>query len=239
MSDTTTLILGGTSGVGLATARLLAASGATVHVAGRGTERLREIAQTDPQLVGHQVDATDRDAVERLARSLGRIDQLILAFSGSEGMGPIATLDLSMLRRAYDAKFWGYLTSIQAVLPHLAPEGSITVLGAVSARAAMAGTAGIGSLNAAVEALVKPLAVELAPIRVNAVSPGVVDTPWWSGFPDGVRREFFAQTAAALPTGRIAGPEDIAEAVVFVARNANMTGTVIEADGGARLVSIG
>jgi NAD(P)-dependent dehydrogenase (short-subunit alcohol dehydrogenase family) len=83
------------------------------------------------------------------------------------------------------------------------------------------------------------LAVELAPIRVNAVSPGVVDTPWWSGMPDEARAAYFAQAEQALPIGRIATAEDVAEAVVLAAVNPNLTGTVIESDGGARLVSLG
>ena len=143
-----------------------------------------------------------------------------------------------MLRRAFDAKFWGHVTTIQAVLPHLAPDGSITLLGAISARTGMPGTAGIAALNGAVEALVKPLAVELAPIRVNGVSPGFVDTPWWSAFPADARAAYFRQAAAVLPARRIATAEDIAEVVAMAAANPNLTGTVIEADGGARLVSL-
>jgi NAD(P)-dependent dehydrogenase (short-subunit alcohol dehydrogenase family) len=144
-----------------------------------------------------------------------------------------------MLRRAFDAKFWAHITTIQAALPHLAADGSITLLGAVTARAGMPGTAGIAAINGAVEALVKPLAVELAPIRVNGVSPGLVDTPWWSGVPDEARQAYFAQAAAQLPTGRVATAEEIADVVVLAATNPNLTGTVIEADGGARLVSVG
>lgn len=85
------------------------------------------------------------------------------------------------MRGAFDAKFWAQLTSAQVALPHLAPDGSITFIGAASARSSIPGTAGLAAVNGAIEAMVKPLAVELAPIRVNAVSPGITDTPWWSG----------------------------------------------------------
>ncbi|TVT42400.1 SDR family oxidoreductase [Amycolatopsis rhizosphaerae] len=239
MSEKTALIVGGTSGIGLATARRLRERGATVHIAGRGKERLDGLAATDPGLIGHQADGGDRAAITALAERIGTIDWLVVTLSGSEGVGPIAELDLGMLRRAFDAKFWAHLTTIQAALPHLAPAGSITLVGAVTARAGMPGTAGIAALNGAVEALVKPLAVELAPIRVNGVSPGLVDTPWWSGMPEDARREYFAQAARALPARQVSTADDIAEVVVLAATNAGTTGTVIEADGGARLVSLG
>ncbi|MGW4059618.1 SDR family oxidoreductase [Amycolatopsis sp. NPDC004747] len=233
------LVAGGTSGIGLATARRLQQQGYDVHVTGRAKERLDDVASSDPELTGHQADGGDAVAMASLAESLGTVDVLVVSLSGAEGMGPVDTLDLAMLRRAFDAKFWAHLTTIQAVLPHLAADGSITLLSAITARAAMAGTAGIGALNAAIEALVKPLAVELAPRRVNAVSPGVVDTAWWSGFPAEVREGFFAQAAASLPARRVATADDVAEVVTLAATNRNLTGTVLEADGGARLVSLG
>jgi len=239
MNDRTALVVGGTSGIGLATARRLHTLGATVHVIGRGKERLDDIATTDPGLTGHRADGGNRNEITAVVEAIGRIDWLIITLSGSEGPGPIADLDLDLLRRAFDAKFWGHITTIQAALPHLTPSGSITLLGAITARTGMPGTAGIAAINGAVEALVKPLAAELAPIRVNGVSPGLVDTPWWSGLPDDARQAYFAQAAQTLPTRRIATADDIAEVVVLAATNANTTGTILETDGGAHLVSMG
>jgi len=234
----TALIVGGTSGIGLATARRLQRAGAVVHVAGRNAQRLNDLAVTDPGIVGHRADGGDRDQVAAVAGKAGPIDWLVVSLSGSEGIGPIADLDLGTLRRAFDAKFWGHVTTVQAVLPHLAPTGSITLLSAITARTAMPGTAGLAAVNGAVEALVKPLAAELAPIRVNGVSPGIVDTPWWSGLPDEARQDYFATAAGTLPTGRIATAEDVAEVVALAATNPNLTGTILETDGGARLVSM-
>jgi len=238
MTGHTALIVGGTSGIGLATARLLSAAGTKVHIAGRSKERLDTVSSSDPELIGHQADGGNRDEIAAVADAIGTIDWLVITLSGNEGPGPIAGLDLDMLRRAFDAKFWGHITTVQAVLPRLASSGSITLLGAVTARAGMPGTAGIAAINGAVEALVKPLAVELAPIRVNGISPGLVDTPWWSTFPEDARAAYFGQAAQVLPARRVATAEDIAEVVVMAATNPNLTGTIIEADGGARLVSL-
>lgn len=239
MTASTALIIGGSSGIGLATARLLASNGAAVHIASRSQARLDQLTSSDPDLISHTLDANDAAAVRAAAETIGVIDHLILTLSGSDGPGPIADLDLSVLRAAFDAKFWGHITSIQAALPSIAPDGSITLLSAVTARAGMPGTAGIAAINGAVEALVKPLATELAPIRVNAVSPGLVDTPWWDGLPTDARTAYFTQAASSLPTGRIATADDIAQVVVLAATNRNTTGTVIETDGGARLVTMG
>jgi NAD(P)-dependent dehydrogenase (short-subunit alcohol dehydrogenase family) len=232
MSEYTSLVVGGTSGIGLATARLLRQRGATVHVVGR-TER-----PVDPELIPHWADGGDPGQIAAVVDKVGSIDWLVVALSGAEGAGPIADLDVAALRRAFDGKFWAHLTTIRAALPRLAPTGSITLIGAISARAAMPGTAGLAAINGAVEAMVKPLANELAPIRVNGVSPGLVDTPWWEGLPEADRRAYFAQMADLLPTKRIATADDVAEVVALAATNPNLTGTVIEADGGALIAAL-
>ncbi|MFT4081619.1 MAG: SDR family oxidoreductase [Nocardioides sp.] len=233
----TTLVIGGNSGIGLATAGRLASRGDTVHIAGRAPDRLTEAARAHPGLLPHELDAGDAEAVASLLDQLGGLDRLILTLSGNQGAGLLAELDLGVLRTAFEEKFWPTITAVKGAVPHLAEGGSITLIGAVTARAGMPGTSGIGALNAAVEGLIAPLAAELAPVRVNAVSPGYVDTPWWNMVPDADRRAMFDQIATGLPTRRIATADDIAEAVVLLATNPNLTGTVIESDGGARLMA--
>ncbi|GAB3798329.1 SDR family oxidoreductase [Humibacter antri] len=233
---TTTLIIGGSSGIGLATAIRLAAFGDDVHIAGRNALRVATAA-TDRDLHGHVLDASDAAVVRALAIELGTVDRLIVTLSGNQGAGAFGSLDIGVLRAAFEEKFWPTATAIQCVLPQLAESGSITLVGAITARSGMPGTAGIAALNSAIEGLVQPLAAELAPARVNAVSPGYVDTPWWNMVPDADRAPMFEQIAAGLPTRRIATADDVAQAVVLLATNPNITGTVIESDGGAHLAA--
>jgi NAD(P)-dependent dehydrogenase (short-subunit alcohol dehydrogenase family) len=238
VQNSAALVVGGSSGIGLATARQLADRGHAVHIVGRDAGRLASAAAAVPSAVTHQADAGDGAAMSAIASSIGTVDILVVAATGAEGIGPITELDVTMLRRAFDAKFWTHVVSIQAVLPYLTADGSITLVSAISARASMPGTAGVGAINAAVEGLVKPLAAELAPRRVNAVSPGFVDTPWWSGMPEADRVSYFEHAASVLPARHIAQADEIAEAIVLAATNRNITGTVIESDGGARLVTV-
>jgi NAD(P)-dependent dehydrogenase (short-subunit alcohol dehydrogenase family) len=234
----TALVVGGSSGIGLATAIQLQDRGYAIHAIGRDKTKLVQAAAKVPGISTHTADAGSKEAMSAVASAIGPIDVLVVTVSGSEGAGPFGELDLAMLRRAFDAKFWAQVTTLQAVLPHLADDASITLVGAITARSGMPGTAGIAAINAAVEALVKPLAVELAPRRVNAVSPGFVDTPWWSGMPAADRQAYFQHAAGVLPARQIAQPEEVAEAIVLAATNRNITGTVIETDAGARLVTM-
>jgi NAD(P)-dependent dehydrogenase (short-subunit alcohol dehydrogenase family) len=113
----------------------------------------------------------------------------------------------------------------------------VTIISAASARTAFAGTAGLAAANGALEAMVAPLAVELAPLRVNAVSPGVIDTPWWSGMPADQRQGYFDAVAAVTPVRRVGRPEDVAGAIVYLAGAGFVTGTVLECTGGLNLTA--
>lgn len=132
------------------------------------------------------------------------------------------------IHAAFDGKVFGYLAAIR----HAQVTGSITVIGAVSARAGMAGTAVLAAVNSAVERMVPPLAAELAPVRVNAVSPGVIDTPWWAPLPATAREAQFAAAAQMVALGRIGQPSDVAGAVRYLIGAPYVTGAVLPVDGG-------
>ncbi|MFD0688809.1 SDR family oxidoreductase [Actinomadura fibrosa] len=232
------LVCGGSSGIGAATAALFAGQGADVVITGRSEERLaKAAADIGGAVTARRVDGAAPDEVAAFFAEDTIYDHLVLALSGGSGAGPLATLDLDELRAGFDAKFWLHLRILQAALPRLADDASVTFITASSARAALPGTAGLAAINGALEAVVRPLAVELAPRRVNAVSPGVIETPWWDALPADQRAAMFAEHAAALPVGRVGRPEDVAQAIVMAATNGFMTGHVIEVNGGLSLAT--
>jgi NAD(P)-dependent dehydrogenase (short-subunit alcohol dehydrogenase family) len=233
------VIIGASAGIGEATAKAFAERGAAVIITGRSKERLDAAAQRigSPVQVA-EVDATDRAALDAFFATTGTVDHLVLAASpGAVGVGPIADLEESALRLAFDGKFFAHVKAIQAALPQLRADGSVTIISAASARAAFAGTVGIAAANGALETIVGPLAVELGPIRVNAVSPGVIDTHWWHGMPDDQRRAYFDAVSAVTPVRRVGRAEDVADAVVYLAGAGFVSGTVLECTGGAHLTA--
>jgi NAD(P)-dependent dehydrogenase (short-subunit alcohol dehydrogenase family) len=231
------VVVGGSSGIGLATVQALAAAGARVIATGRDAGKLTNaVGGLGERVTGEVFDCRDRTAVDAFFRRVGPIDHLVLAASGGEGAGEFAKLDLQALRRGFDAKFWPQIEAAQASLATLRRGGSITFVTAISARIANPGTAGLGAINGALEAMLGTLARELQPTRVNAVSPGVIDTPWWNQVPAEFKERVFREQRETLPAGRVGHPQDIAHAVRFLVENSFMTGAVIECDGGMRLL---
>jgi NAD(P)-dependent dehydrogenase (short-subunit alcohol dehydrogenase family) len=233
------IVVGASAGIGEATARRFAEDGASVVITGRSKERLDAAAARIGRPVEvRELDATDGEAVRSFFAAGATIDHLVLAASpGAVGAGPFAGITPDALRQAFDGKLFAFVSVLQAALPVLRADGSVTMISAVSARVAYPGSAGLAAVNGAVEALVRPLAVELAPLRINAVSPGVIDTQWWHGMPQEQRQAFFAAAAAASPAGRVGAPEDVADAVLYLSGAGFVTGTVLEVAGGATLTA--
>lgn len=227
------VVMGGSSGIGEATAALFASQGAEVVITGRDESRLRAAVDRIGRVRGEAVDGTDADRAAAFFERTGAFDHLVLAMTGATGAGPLASLDLADLRAGLEAKLFAHLICLKAALPTL--RESVTFVSAASARSALPGTAGLAALNGAIEASVRPLAAELAPIRVNAVSPGVIDTPFWEGMARAAKEAQFRAAAEALPVRRVGRPEEVANAIAMVARNGFMTGTVLEVDGGLHL----
>jgi NAD(P)-dependent dehydrogenase (short-subunit alcohol dehydrogenase family) len=231
------VVFGGSSGIGEATASALKRAGARVVIAARDPRKLEAAAARLGGAETASVDARDRAAVARLLASIGPIDHLNLCVSGGKGAGLFATVDLEQLRAAFDEKLFAQLAVAQAAVPHLRAGGSITFVTAASASSVIRGTSGLGAVNGALEAMIPILAHELAPIRVNAVSPGIVDTAWWDAMPGAAKESFFRAAEAALPVRRVGSAEEVAGLIALVAQNGYMTGSVYPIDGGNHLVT--
>ncbi|HKE20383.1 MAG TPA: SDR family oxidoreductase [Kofleriaceae bacterium] len=236
MDQQSVIVFGGSSGIGEAVAAAARRAGARVAIVGRDPEKLRAAADRLPPGVETAVaDATDRAAVERVFAGTGAVDHLVLCVSGGKGAGLFRELDLGGLREALEAKTLAQLQVAQAGAGRV--RGSITFVTAASARSVIRGTAGLAAVSGALEAAIPTLALELAPVRVNAVSPGIIDTPWWSGMPAEARQRFFRAAEAALPVGRVGRPDEVAALVLTLLENGFITGSVFEVDGGSHLVT--
>ena len=237
MSSQHVAIIGGSSGIGLATARRLLALDYRVTITGRNEQRLnvaKEALKDD--LAALVMDAADTESVENAFACIGAFDHLVLALGSGKGFGPFALMKLADVRQGFEEKVYPHFACAQAAIPFLHKGGSVTFVSAVSAHAAMPGTAGIGAANAAVAALVPILAAELRPLRVNGVSPGVIDTPWWDFLSKDQKMPIFADYASKTPVARVGQPEDVAQAIAFLISDSFMSGHVMICDGGLRLV---
>jgi NAD(P)-dependent dehydrogenase (short-subunit alcohol dehydrogenase family) len=236
MASQHTVILGGSSGIGLATARLLLEQSFQVTITGRDEQRLASAKQTlGGNVSAIRADASGADGLREFYSRVGSFDHLVLALGSGKGGGPFASVSVADVRHGFEEKVYPHFASAQAALPFLRKDGSITFVAAVSAHWAMPGSAGLGSANAAVTALVPILAAELRPLRVNAVSPGVIDTPWWDFLDATQKASAFSDYAAKTPVGRVGRPDDIAQAIGFLVCNGFTTGQTLICDGGLRL----
>ena len=231
------VVVGGSSGIGLASAEALLAAGADVVVASRSESRLAAVrGGLGPRATTHVVDGAEETSVRALFADAGVFDHLIIALGGGGAVGPFAELEEARFRAAFDRKFWPFMLVARHGAARIRAGGSITFITGAAARRVIPRMSGIAAVNGAIEAMIRPLARELAPTRVNAVSPGLIDTPYWHGMPAEQREAMFAQTARGLAVGRVGRPQEVADAVLFLVTNGFTTGTVIECDGGVGLV---
>lgn len=234
LTDRTVLVVGRGSGIAKAVTEAVRAAGATVVVAGRD-ERALAAAYDDPGVTAAAVDLTDETSVAALAGRLGRVDHVVSTAS-ARARGAVGDLDHATVLRSFDVKVLGPLLLARHFAPRMPEDGSFVFFSGSSARKPAAGMLAVGATNAAVDALTRGLAVELAPIRVNAVSPGTVDTGAYDALGERKKAELFAARAATSPVRRVGRPEEIAEAVVFALSSTFLTGVSLGVDGGEPLV---
>lgn len=233
------VIVGGTSGIGLATAKLFLSQGAQVIVASRSQEKVDAAVKDLGSAQGYALDFQDESQMKLFFEKIGDFDHLIVTAAGGGSTNrPFGSLEIDIARAEFDSKFWGQYATAKAALPYIRESGSITLTSGAYAARPLKGASTMVAINSAIEGLVRTLAMDLAPIRVNVVSPGVVDTPVFSRMDAESRVAMFQMISQSLLLQRIANPEEIAEAYVYLATNTYTTGSVLQVEGGAILTGI-
>jgi NAD(P)-dependent dehydrogenase (short-subunit alcohol dehydrogenase family) len=236
MTGQQVVVIGGTSGIGLAIARQSEAAGAHVNVASRRQASIDAALDLLKDATGHVVDVLDPGSVKALFDQIGRFDHLVYTAGEPLSMMTIADLDLGQARSFFEARYFSALNAVHMGMPHLAPGGSITLTSGTAAERPGSGWALGASVCGAMNALTRSLAVELAPIRVNAVAPGVTRSAVWSNLSDADRDGMYEQLGNALPLGRVGEPADAADAYLYCMTQPYTTGQVVTVDGGSVLI---
>lgn len=231
------VVLGGTSGIGLACVKQAAEAGAEVWSGGRNEQR-RQRAASSLGALSHRIhwveaDIQDPEGLERLCTEAAPIDALILAATGTErAVGPFMSMAMEGFRRSF-GKLWGYANAVQAGVPHLSEDGAIVMVGGAVARKCPPGMIAISSVGNAVEGFCRALAAEIAPRRVNVVAPGLINTGMFDTVSAEQRQVMFDQAAGNILLGRVGEPDEVAAMILAVASNRYMTGTTVDVEGGS------
>jgi NAD(P)-dependent dehydrogenase (short-subunit alcohol dehydrogenase family) len=237
LRDQTVVLIGGSAGIGLETARLARAEGADVILAARNPERLQQAADDVGAVSTAAFDAADPDALDSFFDGLPKPVDHVMVTAGRPYYGPLAEMDFAAARRSFDDHYWLALHIARLATGRVRPGGTLLFMSGTGGRRIGVGYSIISSATAAMPALIASLAVEIAPIRVNLIAPGFVDTPLSAsllGDQLEARRE---QLRATLPIGRVVGPEDVAALAVHLMTNTALTGATYDIDGGQHLVS--
>ena len=233
------VVIGGSSGMGLAIASAALAEGARITVASGNSERCATAAaRLGRDAKGAVCDLASPVSIGHFFSAVGGIDHLVITAQAPQAVAtirPLATLAWADAEAAFAVKFFGMLRAVREAHPKLAKDGSIILVSGAASRRTIPGHALLGGLNAAVEAAARQLAKELAPIRVNVLSPGLVRSNAYAHMPHAEREAMYAARAKALPVSRIGTPEDIALAAIHLMQNGYVTGVVQDIDGGGLL----
>ncbi|MDH3219171.1 MAG: SDR family oxidoreductase [Gammaproteobacteria bacterium] len=219
------IVLGGTSGIGLATAEMLRDGGAEVIAGSR-----HECAIDGIDCV--QIDVLDRAALGALFAKHSGFDYLVNAATGGpRAIGPFLEMDLDGFQNSF-AKLWGYVNSVRLGVPQMSPDGAVVLFSGYPARKYRPGTLAIGSVGGSVEAFIHLVANEISPVRINGVCPGLIDTPM-STLEGDARREYYEKGTRGHLIPRPGTAEECAAGAIFLLENEFVTGTIIDIDGGA------
>ena len=231
------VLLGASSGLGLATAQAAAAEGARVVIVSSNQTRIDEALRTLPAgSEGHAIDLSKEENFKTLFASLGHFDHLVYTAAENLNLNLVSDTDIEKAHDFFTLRFWGALTAVKYAAPHINHGGSINLTGGTAGARPGKGWALASALCGAMEGLVRALAVELAPIRVNAVVPGVVKTNLWGGMSEADREGLFKAYSEKLLVGRVGEAEDIALAFTYLMKQTYGSGQNIIVDGGGVLI---
>ncbi|WP_136057175.1 SDR family oxidoreductase [Microbacterium sp. K24] len=235
LRDRTIVLIGGGSGIGLEVARRSIALGAAVVLGGRTASRLEAaVAALGPRARGNTIDTSDEESVSRFFADIPTVDG-IFTTAADYVVGSMRLLDHEAAASPFESKFWGQYRVVRAALDRLSADASIVLMsGAASVRPPAAAPAYVAA-NAAIEGLARGLAVELAPVRVNAVSPGTIDGNLWASRDEAARAAAFTQFSADALLGRPGTEGEVADAVIHLFVNGYTTGSTLYVDGGYSL----
>jgi NAD(P)-dependent dehydrogenase (short-subunit alcohol dehydrogenase family) len=234
LQSQTVLVVGRGSGFARAIALAARDAGARVVAAGRNQEALKAAYAAERDVSADYVDLTDDDSIASLSERLGPVDHVVSTGS-ARARGRIADLDRGKVQLSFDTKVIGPLMLAKYFAPRMSTGGSFVLFSGVAAVKITAGTMAVAITNAAADTLARSLALELAPIRVNAISPGVVDTGAWDALGEQGKADYFATTSARNPVRRIGTIGDVADAVMFALTSSFLTGQTLHIDGGEPL----
>ncbi len=235
LSGKRVIVIGGSSGIGLCTVRALLEQGSQVVIASRTSERLeRAASELHGQVETAQVDVQDRGSVAALFERFAPFDHLVnSATGGPRASGPFLQMDLDGFVGSFQ-KLWGYVHSVHLAAPHMQATGSIVLVGGALSRKCRPGMSAHSTVGNAVEGFCRAVAPEIAPLRINVVAPGLINTPMFEPMGAG-RHDFFSQATSEHVIPRVGQPEEIADGILFLLQNEFITGTTLDIDGGSLL----
>ena len=222
------IVFGGTSGIGLSATQMLSDKGAHVIALSRNPDKLKNVPKN---VTTKKMDVLDRDALEKFFQEVGEYDILVnSATGGARAVGPFLSMDLDGYRASFD-KLWGYTNVVRYGTKFLKDNGNIVLVSGSPARKCRPGQIAISSVGGAVEAFARGIAPEIAPKRINIVSPGIIDTPM-SPLQGKEREDYYKNTTNNNLIPRAGTPDEVATGIIFAIENEFITGTTIDIDGG-------
>lgn len=231
------VIIGGSSGIGLATAKLAASKGANIIIVSSKQERIDlALQEIKSESIGYPIDVTDEMQLKNLFEKIGLFDHLIFTAGENLVLSTINETELQDARDYFNVRYWGAFAAVKYATPFIRATGSIVLTSGIASNRPNKGWALGASICAAMEGFTRAMAMELAPIRVNIVSPGVVKTQLWNGMSENDREAMYINIGNALPVKRVGEAQDIAKTFVYLLEQEYGTGQTLIIDGGTSLV---